>query len=1118
MVVKGKIVWISGPAVKASGMSQAKMGETVEVGEEKLFGEIIKLTGDIAFVQVYESTSGIRPGEPVSGTGQPLSVTLGPGMLTQIYDGLQRPLSTIARKAGAFITRGVTADPIPFDKKWNFVPTVSTGDSVEGGSILGRVQETSVIEHKILAPPDLPASQVRSVEKEGKYDVTQVVVTAEDKNGKKHELKLHHKWPVRIPRPYQERYDPEIPLQTAQRVLDTFFPIAKGGTGAIPGGFGTGKCVLPETPVLLEDGTLTPIGELFRKVKGSDVGNSDEEYVEASNVGIIAFDGHRLVRTKASHLYRGQTDGIIRIKTSSGRELAVTPDHKLITFNPGGYFEEKPARLLKETDYLAMPRTIPVTAVHQHLDPYVIMADATVPGIKAHVKETIDSLAKRYGSRSKVAKILGLRAETMNEYYYGRNNPRVSFLKALHELIGTELPELSRLSLPRSEKRLRFPSTFDAAFAEFFGLVLSDGMIAGGELRFFNNDDALLRQFSELAKLLFDLEAKRKNFRTVRGVGIDSELLIKLLRALGYPASRKSRNLTVPDVVLRSPEHVIAAFIRGYYLGDGAFDEGVIEFSSASKKLINGMAYLLSRLGILYTVTHSSTRNHRLYISSKKEVTRFVEAAIGEYSNKFVKLSEIASYDAPEGSQLRDVIPVAPSTLKTWVESLGLTRRRLENDGIWIRNYTRLGERVGVSAFKMLVGLDGEKSEALSIQKLAESLEWVFIDQIESVSIEKGRREVYDLVVPKFHNFVGGELPSLFHNTVALHQIAKWADAKIVFHVGCGERGNEMTEVLVEFPELIDPQSGRPLMERTVLIANVSNMPVAAREASIYTGATMAEYYRDQGFDVVLVADSTSRWAEALREISGRLEEMPAEEGYPSYLASRLAEFYERAGRMKVLGTPERSGSVTLVGAVSPTGADFTEPVTSHTIRFIRTFWALDTRLAYSRHYPAINWMTSYSGYVESVAKWWAANVDKDWLSVRARGYEILQREDALKEIVRLLGPEALPDEEKLILDVARMIQIGFLQQNAYDDIDAYCSPQKQVKMLRMFITYHEEALKALGAGVPLAKMRAMPVISKMLRCKFAIKSEDIEKLDVLHNEMLGEFAALGVQEVKVSG
>ena len=595
MPVNGKIVWISGPAVKASGMSAGKMYEVVAVGEEKLIGEVIKLTGDIAFVQVYESTSGLRPGEPVTGTGQPLSASLGPGMIGTIYDGLQRPLDVIAKKAGAFIARGVTADQIPFDKKWEFVPSVKKGDEVEGGSVLGSVQETALIYHKILAPPDLPKSTVKEVVKGGQYKIEETVAAAGDKNGKTHQLKLYHRWPVRVARPSRERLDPEIPLLTGQRVIDALFPMAKGGTGAIPGGFGTGK-------------------------------------------------------------------------------------------------------------------------------------------------------------------------------------------------------------------------------------------------------------------------------------------------------------------------------------------------------------------------------------------------------------------------------------------------------------------------------------------------------------------------------------------TVTLHSIAKWADAKVVFHVGCGERGNEMTEVLVEFPELIDPQSGRPLMERTILIANVSNMPVAAREASIYTGVTMAEYYRDMGYDVVLVADSTSRWAEALREISGRLEEMPAEEGYPSYLASRLAEFYERAGRIRALGTPERFGSVTLIGAVSPAGADFTEPVTSQTIRFVRTFWALDTRLAYSRHYPAINWMTSYSGYIDSVAKWWSSNVDKLWARVRADAYGILQREDALKEIVRLLGPEALPDEEKLILEVARMIQIGFLQQNAYDDIDAYCSPEKQLKMMKMFVTFHEEALKALRNGVPISKIRSMQAISKMLRSKFALKNEEMDKMDRLVKDMLDEFASLsGVQEVRVS-
>ncbi|HXW36437.1 MAG TPA: V-type ATP synthase subunit A [Nitrososphaerales archaeon] len=596
MVVKGKIEWISGPAVKASGMAAAKMYEVVQVGEEKLVGEVIKLTGDIAFVQVYESTSGLRPGEPVTGTGQPLSTTLGPGMIGTIYDGLQRPLDVIAKKAGAFITRGVTADSIPFDKKWEFTPRVKPGDEVEGGTVLGTVQETPLIEHRILAPPTLQRSKAKDVVKGGKFTLDQTVCVAEDKAGDKHELKLYHRWPVRTPRPIRARLDPAIPLMTGQRVLDSVFPMAKGGTGAIPGAFGTGK-------------------------------------------------------------------------------------------------------------------------------------------------------------------------------------------------------------------------------------------------------------------------------------------------------------------------------------------------------------------------------------------------------------------------------------------------------------------------------------------------------------------------------------------TVTLHSIAKWADSKVVFHIGCGERGNEMTEVLVEFPELIDPASGRPLMERTILVANVSNMPVAAREASIYTGATMAEYYRDMGYDTVLVADSTSRWAEALREISGRLEEMPAEEGYPSYLASRLAEFYERAGRMTVLGSPERTGSITLIGAVSPAGGDFTEPVTAQTIRFVKNFWALDARLAYSRHYPSINWMTSYSGYVDSVAKWWAEKVDKEWASVRSEAYGILQREDALKEIVRLLGPEALPDEEKLILDVARMIQIGFLQQNAYDDTDAYCSPQKQFVMMKMFVQFHQEALKCLRNGVPLAKVRGMQVTSKMLRAKFAIKNDEMDKLDAVVKEMLSEFASFGtVQAVAVAG
>ncbi len=591
MVAQGRIVWVSGPAVKADGMSNAKMYETVSVGEAKLIGEVIRLTGDVAFIQVYESTSGLKPGETVVGTGNPLSVLLGPGIIGQIYDGIQRPLKELSKKSGSFIGKGITTTPVDMTKKYHFVPTVSVGDEIEAGDILGTTKESELIEHKIMVPPDNKGGKITNIVSEGDYDLETEIATVE-KDGNSSILKMYHKWPVRKPRPYRERYDPTVPLLTGQRVIDTFFPMAKGGTGSIPGAFGTGK-------------------------------------------------------------------------------------------------------------------------------------------------------------------------------------------------------------------------------------------------------------------------------------------------------------------------------------------------------------------------------------------------------------------------------------------------------------------------------------------------------------------------------------------TVTLHQIAKWSDAQVVVYIGCGERGNEMTEVLTEFPELKDPRTGKPLMDRTVLVANTSNMPVAAREASIYTGVTIAEYYRDMGMDVVLVADSTSRWAEALREMSGRLEEMPAEEGYPSYLASRLAEFYERAGRVKTQGTPDRDGSVTLIGAVSPSGGDFTEPVTTHTMRFIKTFWALDAKLAYSRHYPSINWMNSYSGYLVDVAKWWSANVSEEWFDLRAEAYGVLQREDTLKEIVRLLGPEALPDDQKLILEVARMIKIGILQQNSFDDVDTYCSPEKQVKLLKLFVQFYREGQQALKEGASLADIRAMSTIGKAIKARMEIKDDEMTKLDQLSQTMTEQFKS--ISRVKVT-
>jgi len=545
------------------------MLELVEVGDEHLVGEVIGLEGDMITAQVYEETSGMRPGAPVYGTGLPLSVELGPGLLTSIFDGVQRPLPVIEQKTGSFIGRGMRLTPLYHKDKWKFAPAAKAGMTVSGGEVLGSVPETEALEHFVMVPPDV-AGEITWVAPAGEYSLDDPVARVKG-GGKESELTMLQRWPVRQARPYKARLGQGTPLITGQRVLDTFFPVAKGGAAGIPGPFGSGK-------------------------------------------------------------------------------------------------------------------------------------------------------------------------------------------------------------------------------------------------------------------------------------------------------------------------------------------------------------------------------------------------------------------------------------------------------------------------------------------------------------------------------------------TVTQHSIAKWADAHIIVYIGCGERGNEMTEVLQEFPHLTDPRSGRPLMERTVLIANTSNMPVAAREASIYTGITIAEYYRDMGYDVALMADSTSRWAEALREVSGRLEEMPAEEGYPAYLAGRLAEFYERAGRVETLSG--KTGSVSLVGAVSPPGGDFSEPVTQHTKRYIRCFWALDKALASARHFPSINWLDSYSEYIEDVAGWWRKEVGVDWLQMRNDAMEILAEEDRLSQIVKLVGPDALPDEQRLTLETARLLREGFLQQNAMDDVDAFSTVEKQIRMLELILHFHERALKIVKRGAPISVIHQLPSVDTLIRMKSLVPNDELDKLD----------------------
>jgi len=582
MKIIGRVKRVNGPVIEGMGVKGAMMFELVKVGEDHLVGEVIKLEGDTAIIQVYEDTTGIAPFDPIYGEGIPLSVELGPGLIGTIYDGIQRPLEAIRKISETYIERGIEIYPLDRKRKWRFHPVLEEGKEVRGGMVLGIVQETERVEHRIMVPPDIEG-MLESIVPEGDYTVEEPIGLVNTEKGQK-ELYMKHSWPIRKQRPVRRRLPLNIPLITGQRVIDTLFPVARGGTVAIPGGFGTGK-------------------------------------------------------------------------------------------------------------------------------------------------------------------------------------------------------------------------------------------------------------------------------------------------------------------------------------------------------------------------------------------------------------------------------------------------------------------------------------------------------------------------------------------TMTQQALAKWCDADIIVYIGCGERGNEMTDVLTEFPRLIDPRTGKSLMERTILIANTSNMPVSAREASIYTGVTLAEYYRDQGYHVAIMADSTSRWAEALRELSGRMEEMPAEEGFPAYLPTRIAEFYERAGHMQTLC--DKPGSVTIIGAVSPPGGDFSEPVTQHTKRFVRCFWALDRNLANARHYPAISWLESYSEYLLDIKDWWEENIGPDWNKDRTEIMSLLHREVRLQQVVKLVGPDALPDTQRFVLEVCTLFKNAFLQQNAFDKIDMFSTIPKQARMLHIILTYWRRGYEAIKRGATLVKLRKMKVYGEIVKMKYTVPNDKLSDLDKIEARLERSFDQL---------
>ncbi len=1104
---KGRIIHVAGPVVEADGLRGVEMYEVVEVGEEGLIGEVIELDEDVATIQVYEETGGIKPGEPVKRTGEPLSLELGPGLIEQIYDGIQRPLEGIAEETGDFIRRGVDVAPLDEEKRWMFVPKAEVGEQVNTGDILGTVEETKTVDHKVMVPPD-KGGEVKEIVSQGEYTINETIAVLEDEEGEQ-EISMKQRWPVRVGRPIKDKKQPGELLVTGQRVLDTFFPLAKGGTAAIPGGFGTGKCVTGDTPVLLADGQKMPIEEVYEKYesKGKKKVDNEEELIELQRpLEILSMDDGKIAKKEATCLYKGKTDTTVVIKTKSGREVELTPIHKLFVLTPEMDIIEKPAGEIKEGETLLAPRRLPVEEERKEekLSVEDLLPEKRVYGEDFDkVVETIGDLEEKFGSRKLLAERLDISEDVLTEYASGRNRPKVKVAKKIFEEKGIDY-NIRNVKSERHSTPIKVPSKLDEDLAELLGLLLGDGSLKPSTVYFYNNDEKLLSRVEEFFSDLFDVKTKREYARTVNSTKVNCKALRDLLVSLGFPNESKSRNCSIPKKIFESGNDVLAAFVRGYYLADGCFSKYEVEISTSSEDMASDLSYALTRLGTPPRLASKETnrnKSYRIRISGE-ELENFYEKTAMDHR----KYEQIKKYLERDGKHFRGVnsVEVSPDLVKKKFEESGIRRKEFKENGIKIANYTTQEERMSIPVFRKFSSMTADDD---LITMADNHLDHFLPDPVKSVEVKEGPKDVYDLTVPETHNFVGGNAPMILHNTVIQHQLAKWSDADIVVYVGCGERGNEMTEVLRDFPELEDPWSGEPLMKRTVLIANTSNMPVAAREASVFSGITIAEYYRDMGYNVALMADSTSRWAEALREISGRLEEMPGEEGFPAYLASELASFYERAGICDLHGG--REGSISVIGAVSPSGGDFSEPVTQNTLRIVQVFWALDTELKNRRHFPAIDWLTSYSLYLDEVGNWWEENVNEKWKSLRRETMRLLEKESELEEIVQLVGPDALPPSDQFALQAARIIREDFLQQNAFHEVDTFCEPKKQFRMLQLMMRLYATGLEALEEGVSIDELATMEILEKISRMSNYPSEEWDDRYNDIEMEMNEEFNEL---------
>ncbi|KAG9792251.1 ATP synthase alpha subunit vacuolar, partial [Aureobasidium melanogenum] len=1066
----GTIFSVSGPVVVAENMIGVAMYELCKVGHDELVGEVIRIEGDKATIQVYEETAGVTVGDPVLRTGKPLSVELGPGLMETIYDGIQRPLKDIADTTKSiYIPRGIAVPALDREKKWPFTPTMKVGDHISGGDVWGKVVENSLLhEHRILMPPRARGT-IKKIAPKGEYTVAEPLLTVEF-NGETKEYPMMQTWPVRVPRPVNERLQADSPFIVGQRVLDALFPSVQGGTVCIPGAFGCGKTVISQSVSKFSNSDIIVYVGCF--AAGTSVMMADGTNMNIEDITV----GHKVMGK----------DGLPRRVIALPRGEEVMYEVSVKPQNVNEAFSE--VSFTCNASHVLVVRTPQQVTITDHNLEGKMQTIVTFFGFDA--KEVI---VPDGGLR--VDRVLKQFTKSwQHETHGGAENAR-----RLAEAFAATIPHVDFNWTIEACDVASLDADVRKATQQFFNPVLSENQFLAAHLTKLGLAGELAPQ---TAYLLGCWVGEGHNSGPMFTIDPrDSELHDRIAR---YGGMLGLNTTTVGNYKPTPPSHAALTEESDMHIAKDITPDDM----QGSELCVQLRDHAIeSKGGRHLTVDNvfwdavKSTGVRGPADGQRKMVPSWLASETFEVREHFVA----GLIDSDGFVKTGSCGPTA--TVKTIYTSVCEGLARVARS---------LGLQVNINAedANVVNGVSQAKAYCISM-----SGEGVIESVLNKCALPRNFREAppaverkaqpvhFDIVEKPAAPFFGVTLEDnsdhqfLLSNTMLVHN--------------CGERGNEMAEVLMDFPELSITVEGRkePIMKRTCLIANTSNMPVAAREASIYTGITVAEYFRDQGKAVAMMADSSSRWAEALREISGRLGEMPADQGFPAYLSAKLASFYERAGAATTLGSPERKGSISIVGAVSPPGGDFSDPVTSATLGIVQVFWGLDKKLAQRKHFPSINTSLSYSKYTNILDKFYAKD-HPEFPKLRDRIKELLSNSEDLDQVVQLVGKSALGDPDKIVLDVAAMLKDDFLQQNGYSDYDQFCPLWKTEYMMKAFMQFHDEAQKAVASGLSWAKVReATSDIQHGLRSmKFELPDNQEEvsaKYDKLLQSMSEKFASV---------